>query len=322
MQAARRLFDQIKNNRAGRQTGLCFTAVLGLLFLVGSLRYHGDAAGHNSAQQQRKFLDQNKSFCPGPVTEPLKRPDSWWEPFSQKLAAEVAASDALQGSSLVFYGDSITETWRGTDGGHPCSRCTGVPEVFQEYFGSHYATAVLAVGGDQSMHQLWRMHHGEIFQKHQPHIAIVMIGTNDLGAASCLGKGEAPILQAAAGTADRVREVIDFLHQQNPLTHVLILGLLPRGSDPEDLFKLPSDYSRGIDAVNDQLERYAFGNKQLHFADCALSFTSGGKLLQDLMPDALHPNAAGMRLLAECILPFLKLYAPVEKHAGLPDMPH
>ncbi|KAL0019951.1 hypothetical protein WJX79_003543 [Trebouxia sp. C0005] len=221
MQAARRLFDQIKNNRAGRQTGLCFTAVLGLLFLVGSLRYHGDAAGHNSAQQQRKFLDQNKSFCPGPVTEPLKRPDSWWEPFSQKLAAEVAASDALQGSSLVFYGDSITETWRGTDGGHPCSRCTGVPEVFQEYFGSHYATAVLAVGGDQSMHQLWRMHHGEIFQKHQPHIAIVMIGTNDLGAASCLGKGEAPILQAAAGTADRVREVIDFLHQQNPLTHIV-----------------------------------------------------------------------------------------------------
>ena len=26
------------------------------------------------------------------------------------------------------------------------------------------------------------------------------------------------------------------------------------------------------------------------------------------MPDALHPNAAGMALLAECILPFVKLY--------------
>lgn len=46
------------------------------------------------------------------------------------------------------------------------------------------------------------------------------------------------------------------------------------------------------------------------------------QLSQDLMPDALHPNAAGMRLLAECILPFLKLYAPVKKHAGLSDMPH
>lgn len=72
--------------------------------------------------------------------------------------------------------------------------------------------------------------------------------------------------------------MIDFLHQNNPLTHVLILGLLPRGSSPEDRFKLPSDYSRGIDAVNDQLERYAFGNKQLHFADCALPFTAGGKV--------------------------------------------
>jgi len=46
------------------------------------------------------------------------------------------------------------------------------------------------------------------------------------------------------------------------------------------------------------------------------------QLSQDLMPDALHPNAAGMRLLAECILPFLKLYVPVKKQAGLPEMPH
>ncbi len=96
MQAARRLFDQVNDNRAGRQSGLCFVVVVGLLFFVGAVRYHGDAAGRSGAQQQRKFLDQSKSFCPGPATEPVKRPDSWWEPFSQKLAAEVAASDAHQ----------------------------------------------------------------------------------------------------------------------------------------------------------------------------------------------------------------------------------
>ena len=32
------------------------------------------------------------------------------------------------------------------------------------------------------------------------------------------------------------------------------------------------------------------------------------QLSPELMPDALHPNAAGMALLAECILPFVKLY--------------
>jgi len=101
----------------------------------------------------------------------------------------------------------------------------------------------------------------------------------------------------------RVREVIDFLHQQNPSTHVLILGLLPRGSSPEDRFKLPSDYSRGIDAVNDQLERYAFGNKKLHFADCALPFTAGGKVMHKVatcMFDICHLPA---RLL-QCNSPF------------------
>lgn len=77
--------------------------------------------------------------------------------------------------------------------------------------------------GDQSMHQLWRMHHGEIFQKHQPHIAIVMIGTNDLGAASCLGKGEAPILQAAAGTADRCNCI--YLHSRMDSLYSLTVSL-------------------------------------------------------------------------------------------------
>ena len=82
----------------------------------------------------------------------------------------------------------------------------------------------LACVGDQSMHQLWRMHHGEIFQKHQPHIAIVMIGTNDLGAASCLGKGEAPILQAAAGTADRCNYI--YLHSTMDSFYFLCVSLL------------------------------------------------------------------------------------------------
>ena len=74
------------------------------------------------------------------------------------------------------------------------------------------------------MHQLWRMQHGEIFQKHQPHIAVVMIGTNDLGAASCLGKGEAPILQAAAGTADRCNCI--YLHSRIDSFYFLSVSLL------------------------------------------------------------------------------------------------
>lgn len=69
-----------------------------------------------------------------------------------RLDTQEICTICLQGFELVFYGDSITETWRGTDMGRPCSRCTGVPAIFQKYFGSKYDSEVLAVGGTASTH--------------------------------------------------------------------------------------------------------------------------------------------------------------------------
>lgn len=41
--------------------------------------------------------------------------------------------------------------------------------------------------GDQASHLLWRLQHGDTFVRHPPSVAVVMIGTNDLGASACLG---------------------------------------------------------------------------------------------------------------------------------------
>lgn len=55
---------------------------------------------------------------------------------------------------------------------------------------------------DQSAHLLWRLQHGEVFTRHQPEVAVVLIGTNDLGAAaSC--EGEPGAIAAVNGTAAR-----------------------------------------------------------------------------------------------------------------------
>lgn len=56
--------------------------------------------------------------------------------------------------------------------------------------------------GDQAGHLMWRLLHGQLYVQHQPQVLVVMIGTNDLGAASCRG-GEPGITQAAAGAAQR-----------------------------------------------------------------------------------------------------------------------
>ena len=74
---------------------------------------------------------------------------------------------------MIFYGDSITEGWRGTDHCLPCGlRCEGVPEVFARHYdkwggGGAGGAAVSAIGGDQTAHLLWRLANGEVPPAHK-----------------------------------------------------------------------------------------------------------------------------------------------------------
>lgn len=56
--------------------------------------------------------------------------------------------------------------------------------------------------GDQTANLWWRLQNGEIFTKHAPQLSVVLIGTNDLGAASC-GVGEPGIKAAVGGVVSR-----------------------------------------------------------------------------------------------------------------------
>ncbi|KAK9836010.1 hypothetical protein WJX81_005902 [Elliptochloris bilobata] len=220
------------------------------------------------------------------------------------MAREVQVADSGAGVDVVFYGDSITETWRGTDMGRGCRRCAGVPAVFQKYFGK-YSTAVLAVGGDQASHLLWRLQHGDTFVRHSPAAAVVMIGTNDLGAAACLG-GQPAITRAANGTAMRVEAVLGHLRRANPRTQLLVLGILPRGwTDAAHVYAWPSMYAPGVATLNAALAAWAARDTAAAFLDCGAALLPSGRIEPGLMPDALHPNAEGMELFAKCIAPAL-----------------
>ena len=62
--------------------------------------------------------------------------------------------------------------------------------------------------GDQAGNLLWRLENGETFHKHAPKVAVVLIGTNDLGAASC-GGGESGITAAASVLVSRWYRIVD-----------------------------------------------------------------------------------------------------------------
>lgn len=60
----------------------------------------------------------------------------------------------LQGFELIFYGDSITEDWRGTSGGMPWPIGSGTADVFYKHFDSKYDAEVLAIAGKpKQLHQ-------------------------------------------------------------------------------------------------------------------------------------------------------------------------
>ena len=60
------------------------------------------------------------------------------------------------GIDLLFYGDSLTELWRGTAWGFHSRLGPGIPAVFSRYFGQ-YDSVIAGAGGRQGcskyMHQ-------------------------------------------------------------------------------------------------------------------------------------------------------------------------
>lgn len=215
---------------------------------------------------------------------------------------------------LILLGDSITESWLGTDLGQLAERATGIPHLVNEYFEPHFDPLVLGIGGDQTQHLLYRLEHGELISEYahdKEAVFVVLIGTNNLGA------GVLP-KKAAMG----VKAVVEYLLKHTK-GQVLLMKVLPR-SDNHKLSKLCKprcdadgsplkSFLPSINEMNAVIEKTVvprlkrkFGKKRLSLMDCGKQFLksddgSSFETKGDLMPDGLHPNAEGQTILAQCI---------------------
>ena len=62
-------------------------------------------------------------------------------------------------------------------------------------------------------------------------------------------------------------------------------------------------FTAKVDEYNAYQQGLAKRLEFVSYVDCGNPFVSsdGGKVIEDLMPDALHPNDKGMALVAECL---------------------
>lgn len=176
----------------------------------------------------------------------------------------------------LFLGDSITEGWNKA------------PHIWEHYF-AKYQPANFGIGGDQTQHVIWRIENGEL-DGISPKVVVLMLGTNNSGQHT----GE------QIATADK--KIIELIRAKLPRTKVLLLAIFPRGPRAREEWE---KRMAAITTANAELAKLDDGTN-VRFLDVNARFLGNdGTIPSIIMPDQLHPNAAGYQLWAEAMLPLL-----------------
>jgi len=218
-------------------------------------------------------LGQDK---PGSAVSPEGRPDQeWWMKMHQSFLDRAKKKDV----DLLFLGDSITQGW-------------GENAVWKRHYAPRNA-ANFGIGGDRTQHVLWRIEHGEI-DGINPRLAVVMIGTNNIGANS------------SEEIAEGVKAIVAKLREKLPMTKVLLLGVFPRGESLARDFIAKNENAKATDAtgkINALISKLDDG-KMVKYMDISKVFLNDdGTIPKTLMPDFLHLSEAGYRRWADTIEP-------------------
>ena len=178
------------------------------------------------------------------------------------------------GIDVLFLGDSITENFatRGAD-------------VWNREIAPLGNVVDFGIGGDRTQFVLWRAQHGELAGS-GARVVVLMVGTNNLATAT------------PQNVVRGVSAIVDTVRAELPNAIVIVNALLPRGA--------AGDPARAkIAEVNARLAGLADGAR-VRYVNASSGFVdAAGEVRPELMPDDLHPSAAGYEVWAAALRPVL-----------------
>jgi lysophospholipase L1-like esterase len=199
---------------------------------------------------------------------PTKRSEDWWLARHQQKLVELQGIN--EPIDILFMGDSITHAWE-VEGA-----------TAWQHFYAHQKSLNLGFAGDRTEHLLWRIQNGEIDGLH-PKILILLIGTNNAG-----HRHDTPE-EIAAG----VKVILDELKKRLPESKLVLMAIFPRSRNNKKRMR------KRVDLTNQLIKKFT-DTKHISWLNINHHFlTEEGVLLEAVMPDLLHPNAAQYWIWAE-----------------------
>lgn len=201
--------------------------------------------------------------------------------------AEVLKIKVRVAPEIVMIGDSITHFWSGL----PKGPMQNGPQAWQRLFGERRVLN-LGYGWDRTQNVLWRLDHGEFAGLH-PRWVVVNIGTNNFSTTA-----HAPA-NTPAQVAEGIRTICVRVRSKSPESQIIVMGVLPRGANVDDPYRIKIAELNKILAELRQVPR-------ITFLDIGEKFLQpDGQLPRGLMNDFCHPTEAGYAIWAAALAPLL-----------------
>ena len=219
------------------------------------------------------------SPAPSPPAAPLAGP---WiaAPRPWSTAKWLAQHDAFVararegGIDVLFLGDSITENFakRGKD-------------AWDRDIAPLGTVADFGISGDRTQFVLWRARNGEL-DGTGARVVVLMVGTNNLASAT------------PENVARGVAAIVDTVRAKLPDATVILNALLPRGTARDPVRAKTADVNARIALLADGVH--------VRWLDASAGFIGADDAIPaELMPDKLHPSAAGYDVWAAALRPVL-----------------
>lgn len=220
-------------------------------------------------------------FVIAPYTDPADNPavqakavtgrnERFFQRRHDRIQQRIADQETID---LLFVGDSIMQFWEAR-----------YSDLFEQYYGQRNPVN-FGISSDQTENVLWRIENTEFAGKH-PKLAIVLIGTNNIGNSN----------HTAEQTADGVIAVCRALRMKFPQTKLLLLAIFPRADKGPEV-------QAQVEAANAMIEPIG-DERWIYYRDLSDAFLAeDGSLPSDTFPDRLHPGPLGYELWAKTIEP-------------------